>query len=67
MSIIGLVVYLIVIAILYFVVKRIPLPAPFPLVVDVIFALLAILLLLSFVGGAGLGGLSLGHLGARCS
>lgn len=53
-----LIIYLAVLAIIYWVITSLPLPEPFGIVAKVVFALVAIVLLLSLVGG--FGG-SLGH------
>jgi hypothetical protein len=48
--IITLIVYLIVLALVYWLVSLLPLPAPFGLIVRVLFVLLAILVVLSAFG-----------------
>ena len=48
--IITLIVYLIVLGLLYYLVSLIPLPAPFGQIVQVLFVLLAILVVLSAFG-----------------
>ena len=48
--IISLIVYLIVLGLLYYLVTLIPLPAPFPQIVQVLFILLAIFVVLSAFG-----------------
>lgn len=48
---ITLIVYLLIIAILYWIVTRIPVPAPFTWIRDVIFGIVALLLVLSLFGG----------------
>lgn len=59
---ITLIVYLAILAILWWLITSLPLPEPFPIVAKCVFAVIAILLLLSLVGG---GGINLG-LGSHC-
>lgn len=65
--ILTLIVYLAILAILWWVISSLPLPEPFGIVARVVFAVVAILLLLSLLGG-GIGsigggpGFSLRHL-----
>ena len=55
-----LLVYLVILAIIWWVLTQLPLPPPFRLVAIVIMALVAIYMLLGLVGGSpGLGALSL--------
>ena len=58
--IITLIVWLIIIGLLYWLVSLIPLPAPFPVIIQVLFTLLAVLAVLSAFGIIG-GGLALPH------
>jgi hypothetical protein len=57
---ITLLVYLCILAIIWWVITQIPLPPPFRLVAIVILAIVAIVMLLNVVGGIGGGGLGLG-------
>ena len=59
--IISLIGWLIIIGLLYWLVSLIPLPAPFPQIVQVLFILLAVLAVLSAFGIVG-GGLALPHI-----
>ena len=47
---ISLVVWIIVLGLLYWLTTLLPLPEPFPLIVKVLFVIIAILALLSFAG-----------------
>lgn len=60
--ILTLIVYLAILAILWWVISSLPLPEPFGIVARVVFAVVAIVLLLSLVGG---GSFTLGGLGVR--
>lgn len=62
---ITVLIYLAVLAVIWWVVSTLPLPPPFDIVARVIFAILAIVMLLSLVGGVGpLGGCGTGlHVG----
>ena len=57
---ITLIVYLAILAILWWLITSLPLPPPMGIVAKVVFAVIAIALLLSLIGGGGLG-LGLGH------
>jgi hypothetical protein len=52
---ITLLVYLCILAIVWWVINMLPLPPPFKLVASVIFAIIAILMLLNLVDGGGFG------------
>ena len=58
--IITLIVWLVIIGLLYWLVSLIPLPHPFPVIIQVAFILLAVLAVLSAFGIVG-GGLGLPH------
>lgn len=60
---ITLIVYLAILAILWWLITGLPLPEPMGIVARVVFAVIAIVLLLSLVGGVG--PISFGN--ARCS
>lgn len=59
---ITLLIYLAILAILWWLVSSLPLPEPFGIVARVVFAIIAIAMLLSLVGGIGPIGL-----GTRCA
>lgn len=50
-----LLVYLAILAIIYWVITQLPLPEPFGIVAKVVFALVAIVMLISLVGGTDAG------------
>ena len=50
---ITLLVYFCILAIIWWVITQLPLPAPFRLVANVVVAIVAIVMLLSLVGGGG--------------
>ena len=52
---ITLLVYIAILAIIYWLMTSLPLPAPFDIVIKVVFAIVAILMLLSLVGSGGAG------------
>jgi len=58
MSIIGLLVFLIICGLIWYLVTLLPLPPPFPVIIRVLFILIAIIWLASQLGAFGSTGLS---------
>lgn len=52
---ITLLVYAVILGLIYWLIMRLPLPAPFGLIVQIVFVILVIVILYNFVAGGSLG------------
>lgn len=61
MSLISLLVLIIVFGLIYWLITILPLPAPFKTIAVVVFVVICILILLSFIGVLDVGNIRIGH------